>query len=242
VVAPRFDAIFFDLDETLVDDDFNYRTSIKATAEAIARASGRVSVERVEKAYETYSDTYWNELTGVPTAPSGSKRLEDIRHHVWTTALEMAGEPDPSIISVALLAYEIARREEPVLFQETNSTLDRLRPHFKMGIITNGELMEQQPKLDATDLPRWFQSIITPECGYMKPQLEIFDIALKSLGTTADRSAFVGDSLKWDVLGSNNAGIYSIWINRNGAERSNGDPIPDAEINSLSGLTDIVFG
>ncbi len=43
---PRSDAIFFDLDETLIDDDFNYESSIKATSEAISRASGRCLVKR----------------------------------------------------------------------------------------------------------------------------------------------------------------------------------------------------
>jgi len=239
---PRFDAIFFDLDETLIDDDFNYRASVKATSEAIARASGRVSALLVEEAYIDYSETYWGAITGVPTAPSGSTSLDDIRHHVWTEALKIAGDPDPPIVDVALLAYEIARRENPVLYPETNATLARLQPHFKLGVITNGELGQQQPKLDATDLPRWFQSITTPDCGFMKPQIEIFDVALKSLGMTADRVAFVGDSLTWDVAGANNAGIHSIWINRTGAQRIDGDHTPDSEIDSLSGLAEIVFG
>ena len=239
---PRFDAIFFDLDETLIDDDFNYRTSVRATSEAIARASGRVSAARVEQTYLAYSDSYWGAMTGVPTDPSGSTSLDDIRHHVWTEALKEAGDPDPGIVGVALLAYEIARREEPVLYPETNATLSRLKPHFKLGMITNGELSQQQPKLDATDLQRWFESITTPDCGYMKPQIEIFDVALKSLDTTAERGAFVGDSLKWDVAGANNAGIHSVWINRTGTQRSNDDPVPDSEIDSLDGLVEIVFG
>ena len=239
---PRFDAIFFDLDETLIDDDFNYQSSIRATYEAISRASGRVSAARVEQAYKTYSSTYWGVMTGVPTTPSGSMKLEDIRHHVWIKALEMAGDPDPSIVGVALLAYEIARRENPVLYPEINATLARLQPHFKLGMITNGELDQQQPKLDATDLPRWFQSVTTPDCGFMKPQVEIFDVALKSLGTISDRSAFVGDSIMWDIAGANGAGIHSIWINRSRTKRADGDPIPDSEIDSLNGLDEIVFG
>jgi putative hydrolase of the HAD superfamily len=242
VPEPRFDAILFDLDETLIDDDFNYQSSIKATSEAIYRGSGRVSSARVEQAYRTYSSTYWGAMTGVSTAPSGSMKLEDIRHHVWTKALKMAGDPDPSIVGVALLAYEITRRENPVLYPETNTTLARLKPHFKLGMITNGDLDQQQPKLDATDLPRWFQSITTPDCGCMKPQVEIFDIALKSLSTTADRAIFVGDSIVWDVAGANAAGIYSIWINRGGVQRSDDDPLPIAEIDSLAGLDEIVFG
>lgn len=239
---PRSDAIFFDLDETLIDDDFNYESSIKATSEAISRASGRVSPSSVEQAYRKYSSTYWGAMIGVLVAPSGSNRLEDIRRHVWTEALKMAGDPDPSIVGVALLAYEIARRENPVLYPETNATLARLQPHFKLGVITNGDLDQQQPKLDATDLPRWFQSITTPDCGYMKPQVEIFDIALNSLNTMADRAVFVGDSIVWDVAGANDAGIYSVWISRAGVRRSDDDPIPDAEIDSLNGLDEIVFG
>ena len=109
-------------------------------------------------------------------------------------------------------------------------------------MITNDDLDQQQPKLDATDLPRWFQSITTPDCGYMKLQVEIFDIALKSLRPTADRAIFVGDSIVWDVAGANDAGIYSIWINRGGVQRSDDDPLPNGEIDSLAGLDEIIFG
>ena len=71
--------------------------------------------------------------------------MEDIHLHFWTKALKMVGDPDPSIVGVALLAYEIARRENPVLYPETNATPARLKPHFKLGMITNGDLDQQQP-------------------------------------------------------------------------------------------------
>ena len=70
----------------------------------------------------------------------------------------------------------------------------------------------------------------------MKPQVEIFDIALKSLSTTADWAIFVGDSIVWDVARANDADIYSIWINSGGVQRSDDDPLPNAEIDSLAGL------
>ena len=49
----------------------------------------------------------------------------------------------------------------------------------------------------------------------------------------------MGDNLRSDVLGANNYGITSVWLNRDGSANET-DITPDVEIRSLTELLDII--
>jgi putative hydrolase of the HAD superfamily len=49
----------------------------------------------------------------------------------------------------------------------------------------------------------------------------------------------VGDSLGTDVLGANNAGMVSIWLNRRGVQNGTGI-LPCHEVRSLTGILGIL--
>jgi putative hydrolase of the HAD superfamily len=78
------------------------------------------------------------------------------------------------------------------------------------------------------------------DIGFGKPQVEIFDHALQTLGVDADEAVYVGDYLFWDVGGANGVGMYSVWLNRTQQARGPGEPEPDAEIGSLADLPEVV--
>lgn len=80
----------------------------------------------------------------------------------------------------------------------------------------------------------------TTDIGFGKPGPEIFMHALDALRVPADVAVYVGDSLTWDVRGAGNAGMLSVWLNRNGSERTSADPLPDAPIVSLAELPELV--
>ena len=61
----------------------------------------------------------------------------------------------------------------------------------------------------------------------------IFNHALVELDAEPAVSAYVGDSLDWDIGGANQVGMFSIWFNRSVAPRRVGDPVRRAEIASL---------
>lgn len=73
-------------------------------------------------------------------------------------------------------------------------------------VITNGFAAYQEPVLEALDLLRYFDAVITPErAGAAKPDTRIFESA-------GHLDYFVGDTLVHDVLGANSAGITSVWL------------------------------
>ena len=64
---------------------------------------------------------------------------------------------------------------------------------------------------------------VTTDCGAGKPLPAIFNHALAALDAEPVSSAYVGDSLHWDIGGANQVGILSIWLNRSGAQRRVGE-------------------
>jgi HAD superfamily hydrolase (TIGR01549 family) len=58
-----------------------------------------------------------------------------------------------------------------------------------------------------------FQHVVTSaSCGYYKSSTAIYNHALALLGATAPMSVHVGDSLKWDVTVSRQAGMHPVWL------------------------------
>lgn len=91
--------------------------------------------------------------------------------------------------------------------------------------------------LDRVDLASAFDVVTTSaSSGYYKSRREIFDLTLDAIDGTAAESVHIGDSLRFDVGGAQQAGMKTVWLCR--AERhphTTGDVsyIPDLTINSL---------
>lgn len=94
-------------------------------------------------------------------------------------------------------------------------TLNALYGKVKMGIITNGFTELQQKRLDNTQTSHFFDIVVISEqIGAAKPDRQVFDYAF-ALMDEFDRTKvlMVGDTLASDILGGNNSGIDTCWLN-----------------------------
>ena len=55
-------------------------------------------------------------------------------------------------------------------------------------------------------------AVSSAEVGVSKPNPEIFEAALNKAGVEAKSCIHVGDDYEDDIVGANNAGIASIWL------------------------------
>jgi len=95
--------------------------------------------------------------------------------------------------------------------------LQVLRPQYRIGIVTNNRLAEQQDKLQHLGLAGYVDALITSEeVGVPKPDSRMFTVALERLGATPATTLMVGDNWVADVLGALAVGIRPIWLNRTG--------------------------
>ena len=119
--------------------------------------------------------------------------------------------------------------------------LDALAPRFPLALITNGASDTQRSSLQAFGLEGRFDPVIVSgEVGLAKPNVAVFGLVSDKLGLRHDEVLHVGDSLRLDVAGAKAAGMLAVWLNRNGRARAAGDPEPDAETRSLSGLASVI--
>jgi putative hydrolase of the HAD superfamily len=114
-------------------------------------------------------------------------------------------------------------------FPDAIATVRALRAQgIKVGVLTNGPSDFQRRKLQISGLGPELDAIaISGELGVAKPDREAFEQALALLGTRADETAMVGDSLENDVLGGIDAGLAAVvWL----PGRRQGDAPPGAHV------------
>ncbi|OAN11528.1 dUMP phosphatase [Photobacterium jeanii] len=115
--------------------------------------------------------------------------------------------------------------------------LDFLKDKVQLGIITNGFTELQQVRLERTGFADHFSTlVISEQVGVAKPDPAIFHHAFEQMGHP-DKSdiLMVGDNPHSDILGGNNAGISTCWLN------AKQETVPDGvkpcyQVNSLSEL------
>ncbi len=99
--------------------------------------------------------------------------------------------------------------------------------------------------LDRIGLGDAFDVIVSSaSCGYYKSSPAIYHHALAALGATAPLSVHIGDSLKWDVTVSREAGMHPVWLQTSRQEVfSQGLPVesPVLTLQSLAGAGPILL-
>jgi FMN phosphatase YigB (HAD superfamily) len=97
-----------------------------------------------------------------------------------------------------------------ILSTSTTETGEKL----KIGLISNaGDEDAIRQFLDRNDLNHYFDSIIiSAEVGIAKPWKRIFQMGLNEMDLSPDRSVYVGDRYRIDVLGSRKVGMKPVYI------------------------------
>jgi len=117
------------------------------------------------------------------------------------------------------------------------------REGYRLGLISNAyDAQDVRVLINKGNFAPYFEIIlISAEVGLRKPHPRIFQIALDYFNARPEEAVMVGDTLGADILGANNIGIASVWINRRAEVRSDNlshaDTIqPWATIGALSEL------
>jgi len=108
------------------------------------------------------------------------------------------------------------------LYPEVKPILQRLKQMgLKLGIITGGYEEDVEKILPKVSLQDVFDVCVgVNTIGKRKPSPEVFQYTLKKLGVTPDEAVFVGDDLKRDYLGAEQAGLTAVLIRREGSATS----------------------
>ncbi|MFA9556573.1 HAD family hydrolase [Evansella sp. AB-rgal1] len=84
-----------------------------------------------------------------------------------------------------------------------------------LGVISNGDTTQQIEKLTSMGIQNYFSIVVTStDIGYSKPNPHIFQEACKRVGKNVSNCMYIGDRLDVDAIGSTEAGMIGVWLNR----------------------------
>lgn len=223
----KYQWILFDADETLFS--FNSYLGLKAMLT-------RYQIDFSEQDYQQFqavNKPLWvayqnNEITA-----------QDIQTRRFAKLSAQTGV-EPLKLNQELMA-EMALVSKPL--DGVIEMLNALYGKVKMGIVTNGFTDLQQKRLENTYTTHFFDIVVISEqIGAAKPDRQVFDYAF-ALMDEFDKTKvlMVGDTLASDILGGNNAGIDTCWVNLHNAE-NNTQIKPTYEIHDIRQIIQIVEG
>ncbi|WP_297638748.1 HAD family hydrolase [uncultured Clostridium sp.] len=89
---------------------------------------------------------------------------------------------------------------------------------IRKAILSNStfseEAIREELRSYGIDDKRFEFVISTSEYGFRKPDKRIFELALKKLNLQHNQVWYIGNSFRYDVIGAQNAKIFSIWFNK----------------------------
>ena len=161
--------------------------------------------------------------------------LEEIRLHAFERTLEHVGCPDKELAAHLNAIYRKHRFEDIELYPDVIPTFDALAPHFKLGLLSNGNTYPERCGLEG-----YFTFVVfSQDVQVEKPNPRIFEITAQRAGCELAHLLHVGDSFETDIAGARNAGVPSVWLNREGVPNDTGIQ-PDYEVTSLTELPEIL--
>ncbi|MFT9597450.1 HAD family hydrolase [Mesobacillus sp.] len=218
---PKIEAVFFDLDGTLLDRNAS-----------------------VVKFIEDQYDRFWPELSLIDKQRYKSRFIElDARGYVWKDKVyrQLLKEFNiRDLTSDGLLEdYMMNFKHSCIAFPYLHEVLGDLRQMgIKLGLVSNGKTPFQMDNIKALGIEGYFDSILISEAvGYRKPDPRIFQRALDELGVLAAHSIFVGDHPENDVVAARNFGMIGIWKRDDYWEEAEADFI----IEDLKSLLSIIL-
>ena len=235
-MADRADAVLFDLDNTLVDDDYATRAGL--------RAFHGVYGSELGWPFEILLD-YWRQLLDVyyPQYLTGALSLAEHRRKRVLDLFRLAGrELTPAEADAAFAVYRAEYARSWRLFPEVTAALDALRGH-RMAVLTNGSLESQGEKMAASGLTGYFENLYaSADLGVAKPSAAVFWKVCERMGVEPSRCVHVGDRLDVDARGAQAAGLRSVWLNRSKTAGADASAYDGITIRTLLELVPLLQG
>lgn len=234
----RPEIIFFDLDETLIENKIPIKEIFAEMYYNFADEIGKQHKRAFFYLLRDHAQRLWKTMFDFEATPE-SLMVACFRNSV--AGLEQHSTEQCNSLANRMYSHFLKLSVEQISLQdealETLSGLTELG--FKTGIITNGIEEIQHAKLEKLDLYSKVDYVtISAQARSNKPNLGVFNYALNQAKTTFDQAWLVGDHPKNDVIGAVNAGMTAVFFNR--SQLSVGEIFkgyierPDFVINRLS--------
>ena len=245
----RIAAVVFDLDDTLYAEREYAYSGFAAVAQAFVDRLGepRESAARMRRLFDSeHRPRVFHALLAELGLSEESKlgvMLSEAKH------LNRENRPFASLRVTVEAMIEVYRTHRPTirLHDDAEVVLNKLRPDYRLGLLTDGRSSTQGLKIDALGIRDYFDAIlITSELGpgFGKPSPRPFEFISTRLQVVGSQSIYVADNPAKDFVAPNALGWMTVQIRRAGGVYSDQKPAPGGEphqvIETLDRLVSVI--
>ncbi len=230
-----FDAVLFDADRTIFNNDGLHELVTLKIIEKVGL--DEALADHVHKAWDK---KYFEEQTRLMENEGFCVDRETSAKSLVIALKEFGKEIsyEDAYKMYQIMVDEFTERSKP--YPDMLTLMDFLiEKGIKMAIVSNGDNEVIMNRLKKANIENHFEFVIAPCEQYplTKPDVKIFEESLAKIRTTAKRTIFVGDNPYADVKGANNAGMFSVLIDRWEAyNQLEGLEVPDLQITNFDEL------
>lgn len=114
------------------------------------------------------------------------------------------------------------------LYDGVRKVLDELKPKYRLAAVSDGQKLWAEPEMQRVGLGDDFEFVlVSGKYGYRKPDLRIYQKALKKMRLKPDEVLFVGNDMYRDVFGAHEAGMKTIFFKSNQGDHKSYGVEPD---------------
>jgi HAD superfamily hydrolase (TIGR01509 family) len=229
----RYDAVLFDLGNTLVSyyemPDFPAILSAGIEATASCLEGHGIPLPSSDQV---------NQRVGVENHEAGDYCVRPLEERL--SRIFGLGDVEPAVAAAMCHAFMGPIFAIAQLYSDTLPTLRELRARgIRTAVVSNSPWGSPvglwQDELERHGImPLLDAAVFCGDIGWRKPDPRIFHHTMQQLGVSADRSLFVGDDPRWDIVGPRNVSMEAMLIDRAG--------VADGSIRSLEEVVELVKG
>ncbi|MFF9281037.1 HAD family hydrolase [Streptomyces griseosporeus] len=222
-------AVVWDVDDTLFAYSSADRAGMRAHLAAEGLLDAYASAEEALARWREATHLHWGRFSAGETTFEGQRR-DRVRTFLGRGLTDSEAD---AWFERYIAHYEAAW----ALFPDVLPALDALAAGYRHAVLSNSSLTVQDRKLRVLGVHDRFETILcAAELGVSKPEAAAFHAACTALGLAPHEVAYVGDHPDIDGRGAAEAGLLSVWIDRDGARTGGDAPQGPRRIASLAEL------
>ncbi|MDO0911508.1 HAD family hydrolase [Streptomyces sp. DT2A-34] len=226
-------AVVWDVDDTLFDYTTADRVGMRAHLLAEGLLDGYDSVEQAIARWRKITDAQWARFSAGEATFQGQRR-DRVRVFLGE---ELTDAEADAWFERYIGHYETAWN----LFPDVLPVLDALAASHRHAVLSNSSIHVQDRKLRVLGVYDRFEAVLcAAELGVSKPEAGAFHAACAAMELAPHQVAYVGDHPEIDGRGAADAGLLSVWIDRDGAYTGVGAPAPaDGRPHRIASLAEL---
>ena len=191
-------------------------------------------------------DAVWKKRCKDQAATDEAKKLgltaEDIYHEIEKATIEGLPQFRTVIERFNFSTMVPYHHELETMYEEALQVLKTLSEKYELGVIAN-QADGLKDRLESFGILQYFKYVISSwDVKVMKPDIRIFEHALKAAGCQPQEAVMIGDRIDNDTAPAQSLGMKAIWIKQGFGKLQTALAVknpPDYEVVNLTELLNI---